>query len=58
MCSLMCLVNMSLRANVLLHTSHKYALLVDSVDLDLCLEAMCLASRSWTENIWWQIGQR
>ena len=28
-----------------------------SVDLDLCLEAMCLAKRSLSENIWPQMGQ-
>jgi hypothetical protein len=49
---------MSLRAKDLLQTSHRYALAVGSPEFWrlLCLDAMCLASRSCRLNIWPQTG--
>jgi hypothetical protein len=54
----MCLVSMSDLAKVLLQRSHMCGnRLPPSVDRDLCLEAMCFASRSAIEKICPQIGQ-
>ena len=54
----MCLVNMSDLAKVLLQRSHMCgSRLPPSVDRDLCLEAMCLASLSAMPKTWPQMEQ-
>ena len=56
-CSLMWRVSMSLRANVLLQTSHKKALVEELDRLALCFEQTCFIKHSWLLNVSRQILQ-